>query len=80
MSTTLEETGITTGRGQGAAGTGIRAAQAMLSSERRRGLAALDALSRSGQQPEPPLYGRYRGQLIALDVAPGLTRPHPSNA
>jgi hypothetical protein len=45
----------------------------MLRTERRRGLAALDELFRSGRPPDPPLHGRYRGQLIALDVAPGLT-------
>jgi hypothetical protein len=37
-------------------------------------LTALDDLFRSGRPPEPALDGRYQGQLIALDIAPGLTQ------
>lgn len=40
---------------------------------RAHALAALNELFRSGAPPDPPLDGRYGGQLIALDVAPGLT-------
>lgn len=41
---------------------------------RTQGLEALNKLFRIGLPPEPPLDGRYRGELIALDLAPGLTQ------
>jgi hypothetical protein len=37
-------------------------------------LDSLHSLFRSGWPPEPPLDGRYRGELVALDIAPGLTQ------
>jgi hypothetical protein len=39
-----------------------------------KGLASLNDLFRSGRLPEPPLDGRYRGELVALDIAPGFTQ------
>lgn len=41
--------------------------------DRVHGLAALNDLFRSGSAPAPPLEGRYRGGLVAVDLAPGLT-------
>ncbi len=35
--------------------------------------AALNVLFRDGTPPMPPLNGRYGGELIALELAPGLT-------
>ena len=52
----------------------VRAAQALLRHNRRRGLAALNGLFRAGAPPNTPLDGRYAGELIALDLAPGLTQ------
>jgi hypothetical protein len=40
---------------------------------RAQGLAALNDLFRAGTSPDPSPDGRYRGELIALDIAPGLT-------
>jgi hypothetical protein len=39
-----------------------------------QGFASLNHLFRSGGLPEPPLDGRYCGELVALDIAPGLTQ------
>ena len=52
----------------------IRAAQASAKRNRKEAFAALNALFRAGKPPVPPLDGRYRGELVALDVAPGLTQ------
>jgi hypothetical protein len=52
----------------------LRAAQTFLKHDRAQGLAALNRLFRSGRAPEPSLNGRYAGELIALDIAPGLTQ------
>ena len=52
----------------------VRAAQALLKQNRSQGLAALNTLFRSGSIPEPFLNGRYAGELLALDIAPGLTQ------
>jgi hypothetical protein len=52
----------------------VRAAQALLKQNRTQGLAALNTLFRSGSIPEPFLNGRYAGELLALDIAPGLTQ------
>ena len=54
-----------------AAETYLQAAQRCLAGDRRAGLAALDDLFRCGSVPQPD--GRTRGQLVALDIAPGLT-------
>ena len=48
-------------------------AKAQLKHHRAQGLEALNKLFRRGMPPEPPLDGRYRGELVALDLAPGLT-------
>jgi hypothetical protein len=54
--------------------TALRAAQRRFKQDRKRGLAELNELFRSGTVPEPSLSGRYAGELIALDLAPGLTQ------
>ncbi len=41
---------------------------------RRQRLDALDTLFRAGAPPVPPLDGPYDGELVALDVAPGVTQ------
>jgi len=53
--------------------THLRAAQILLKHNHAQGLTELDKLFRNGKIPEPPLNGRYSGELIALDIAPGLT-------
>jgi hypothetical protein len=50
-----------------------RAARALVQYDRRRGPAALDELFREGMPPDPPLQGFYRGDLVPVNVAPGLT-------
>lgn len=52
----------------------IRAAQALAKRDKSRALAALNETFRAGTPPNPPLNGPYGGELIALDVAPGLTQ------
>jgi hypothetical protein len=52
----------------------LLAAQDILNRDRVQGLAALNSLFRAGTLPAPPLDGRYAGELVALDIAPGLTR------
>ncbi len=56
-----------------AAETYVRAAQHRLKSDRAAGLAALDDIFRCGSAPRPAPDGRQRGELVALDIAPGLT-------
>ncbi len=52
----------------------LQATQTLLRQDRRRGFAALNDLFRAGRAPDPPLMGRCAGQLLALDIAPGLTQ------
>jgi hypothetical protein len=52
----------------------LLAAQGLFKQNREQGWAALNSLFRAGGVPEPPLTGQYAGELIALDVAPGLTQ------
>jgi hypothetical protein len=52
----------------------IRAARQLLSTRRKDGLAALDALFRAGTVPSPPPDGPYHGELVALDIAPIVTQ------
>ncbi|HLF25269.1 MAG TPA: hypothetical protein VJG32_02940 [Anaerolineae bacterium] len=52
----------------------IRTAQALHREDRRRGWAALNDLFRAGTPPHSPLAGRYAGELIAVNIAPGLTQ------
>jgi hypothetical protein len=51
----------------------LLAAQDILNRDRVQGLAALNSLFRTGTLPHPHLDGRYAGELVALDIAPGLT-------
>lgn len=57
-----------------AALTYLHAVQTMLKQNRRRGWAALNDLFHAGAAPDQPLHGRYRGELLAFDLAPGLTQ------
>ena len=52
----------------------LQLARALVKRNRAQGLAALNMLFRNGSPPEPALNGPYRGDLIALDLAPGLTQ------
>jgi hypothetical protein len=52
----------------------LSAAQALAQVDRARGFAALNDLFRAGTVPEPFPRGRHAGELVALDIAPGLTQ------
>jgi len=52
----------------------IRAAEQLLRTRRKDGLAALGALFRAGTVPSPPPDGPYHGELVALDIAPIVTQ------
>ncbi len=52
----------------------IREAARQVKRDRARGLAVLNEVFCAGAPPDPALDGRYAGELIALDVAPGLTQ------
>ena len=54
--------------------TGIFQAQSIFERDRKSGFAALDEIFRAGSPPNPPLDGGYAGELVALDVAPGLNQ------
>ncbi|MEO7838235.1 MAG: hypothetical protein ABIU06_02700, partial [Anaerolineales bacterium] len=54
--------------------TSISAAQSFFARDRKRGFAALNEIFRAGAPPNPPLNSGYAGQLVALDVAPGLNQ------
>jgi len=54
--------------------TSISAAQSIFAGDRKRGFAALNEIFREGSPPDPPLNGTYAGELVALDVAPGLNQ------
>jgi hypothetical protein len=51
----------------------LQSAQHLARVNLAQGFAALNDLFRSGSLPEPAPDGRYQGELIALDLAPGLT-------
>lgn len=51
----------------------LRAACDLVQVNRARGFAALDNLFRAGTAPDSSLDGRYAGELVALELAPGLT-------
>jgi hypothetical protein len=51
----------------------LRAARALAKVDRAQGFAALNDLFRAGVVPNPPPNGRYRGELVMLDLAPVLT-------
>jgi len=48
--------------------------QALAKRDRARALSTLNALFRAGTPPAPALNGRYAGELVMLDIAPGLTQ------
>ncbi|MEJ2389230.1 MAG: hypothetical protein P8Y27_18565 [Chromatiaceae bacterium] len=52
----------------------IRTAKDMTRGDRAAGLAALNSLFREGQIPEPPPDGPYKGELVAVDIAPAVSR------
>jgi len=52
----------------------IHEAQKLLKQDRRQGLAALNDIFRAGKVPDPPLDGRYKGGVVAIDIAPGVTQ------
>ena len=52
----------------------LRAAQRLFKQNHEQGWAALNSLFRLGSVPEPLLNGPYVGELVALEVAPGLTQ------
>lgn len=54
--------------------TSISVAQTIFQRERKRGFDALNEIFRAGSPPNPLLEGDYKGQLVALDVAPGLNQ------
>jgi hypothetical protein len=56
-----------------AAETYIRAAQRRMESDRAAGMASLDDMFRSGHAPRA-MDGRYQGELVAVDIAPGITQ------
>jgi hypothetical protein len=60
--------------GDASAVTQLKAAKQLHQQSRAQGLAALNELFRAGRVPEGVLHGRYPGQLIALEIAPGLTQ------
>jgi hypothetical protein len=52
----------------------IRQAQLLAKLDGGRAWAALNEIFRAGHVPNLPLDGRYAGELIALQVAPGVTQ------
>lgn len=56
-----------------AAETYVRAAQRRMDGDRAAGMASLDEAFRTGRPPRE-LDGRYRGEMLAVDLAPGLTQ------
>jgi hypothetical protein len=56
------------------ASTNVSHAKSIFGRDRKRGFAALNKIFRAGAPPNPPLDGRYAGELVALDVAPGLNQ------
>ena len=52
----------------------LRSAQSLARVNRAHGLAALNDLFRAGAVPEPLPNGRYAGEMVAIELAPGLTQ------
>lgn len=52
----------------------IREAQRQFRENRQQGLSSLNQAFRNGLPPEPPLNGPYTGELVALDIAPGINQ------
>jgi hypothetical protein len=59
----------------GSARASLRLAQSWLERDRRIALEALNAIFRSGTPPDPQPEGRLAGELIAIDLFPGLDQP-----
>lgn len=53
---------------------GIALAKASFARDRKRGFAELNKIFRAGLVPNPPVDERYVGELVALDVGPGLNQ------
>ena len=70
MTSKLVEDGTTLTQPDG----GLRAAQALAKRNRAEGWAALNRTFRAGSPPAPALNGRYAGELVMLDLAPGPTQ------
>jgi hypothetical protein len=51
----------------------LAAARLLLERDHQAGLAAANELFRRCGPPDPPLDGAYRGDLVAFNIAPGLT-------
>jgi hypothetical protein len=51
----------------------IRQAQRLRDRSHTEAWATLDTLFCAGQPPDPPMEGAYKGELVALRIAPGLT-------
>jgi hypothetical protein len=49
-------------------------AQALVKMDRAKGFASLNNLFREGRLPAVPPSGRYHGEFVAIDMAPGLTQ------
>lgn len=56
------------------AASDLEDARALLKKSHSEGWAALNGLFRDGKLPDPVPNGHYRGELVALDIAPGLTQ------
>ena len=52
----------------------VGAAKELTRHDRKSGLAELNRMFRSGTLPEPPPDGPYAGELVAVDIAPGLSQ------
>lgn len=52
----------------------VREAQSLFRGDRKRGYAALNEIFRAGTAPNLALDGHYKGELVALDVAPGFNQ------
>jgi hypothetical protein len=73
MAQAIAHTGITVNSGQSPFEQ-VQAAKALHKQNRAQGLAALNEIFRLGQPPAIALDGPYAGELVALNIAPGLTQ------
>jgi hypothetical protein len=53
---------------------GIAETRRLLPRDAARGTEELEGLFRSGRLPDPPLDGRYAGEFLSINIAPGLTQ------
>lgn len=51
----------------------LRAASDLVRVNRAQGFSALNDLFRAGTVPDASMHGRHAGELVALEIAPGLT-------